>query len=66
MKLIQLSDGNILIPIMRTGSQEVMWDLLEIMDSKELISMPSVLKGGEAGKEHFGDICFIVVIEERD
>lgn len=40
---------------------EVMWDLLEIMESKGLISMPPILKGEEVGKEHFGDICFIVI-----
>ena len=45
---------------------EVMWDLLEIMESKELISMPPILKGEEVGKEHFGDICFIVIIEDQD
>ena len=45
---------------------EVMWDLLEIMESKKLISMPPILKGEEVGKEHFGDICFIVIIKEQD
>ncbi len=40
---------------------EVMWDLLDILETKGLISMPSILKGEEVGKEHFGDICFIVI-----
>lgn len=42
---------------------EVMWDLLGIMESKGWISMPPILKGDEVGKEHFGDICFIVIDE---
>ncbi len=40
---------------------EVMWDLLEILEAKNLISMPPILKGGKVGKQHFGDICFIVI-----
>lgn len=40
---------------------EVMWDLLDILESKKLISMPAILKGEEVGKQHFGDICFIVI-----
>ena len=40
---------------------EVMWDLLDILESKDLISMPPILKGEEVGKQHFGDICFIVI-----
>lgn len=40
---------------------EVMWDLLDILESKGFISMPAILKGEEVGKEHFGDICFIVL-----
>lgn len=40
---------------------EVMWDLLDILESKDIISMPAILKGEEVGKEHFGDICFIVL-----
>ena len=40
---------------------EVMWDLLDILESKGMISMPPILKGEEVGKEHFGDICFIVL-----
>ena len=40
---------------------EVMWDLLDILESKGIISMPAILKGEEVGKEHFGDICFIVL-----
>ena len=43
---------------------EVMWDLLDIMESKGMISMPPILKGEEVGTEHFGDICFIVLDEE--
>lgn len=40
---------------------EVMWDLLDILESKNMITMPAILKGQEVGKEHFGDICFIVI-----
>lgn len=40
---------------------EVMWDLLDILESKGMIAMPPILKGEEVGKEHFGDICFIVL-----
>ena len=40
---------------------EVMWDLLETLELKELISMPPILKGEKVGKQHFGDICFIVI-----
>lgn len=40
---------------------EVMWDLLDILESKGIISTPAILKGEEVGKEHFGDICFIVL-----
>lgn len=40
---------------------EVMWDLLDILESRGIISMPAILKGEEVGKEHFGDICFIVL-----
>lgn len=40
---------------------EVMWDLLDIIESKGMISMPAILKGEEVGKQHFGDICFIVI-----
>lgn len=40
---------------------EVMWDLLDILESKGIISMPAILKGEEVGKEHFGDISFIVL-----
>lgn len=40
---------------------EVMWDLLDILESSGIISMPAILKGEEVGKEHFGDICFIVL-----
>lgn len=40
---------------------EVMWDLLDILESKQMISMPAILRGEEVGKEHFGDICFIVL-----
>lgn len=40
---------------------EVMWDLLDILESKGLIVMPPILKGEEVGKHHFGDICFIVI-----
>lgn len=42
---------------------EVMWDLLDILESKGMISKPPILKGEEVGKEHFGDICFIVLEE---
>ncbi|MCI8997916.1 MAG: hypothetical protein HFJ95_02840 [Muribaculaceae bacterium] len=45
---------------------EVMWDLLDILESKGMISMPPILKGEEVGKEHFGDICFIVLEENQD
>lgn len=44
---------------------EVMWDLLDIMESKGMISIPPILKGEEVGKEHFGDICFIVIREDK-
>lgn len=40
---------------------EVMWDLLEIIEAKKMISMPPILKGEEVGKQHFGDICFIII-----
>lgn len=40
---------------------EVMWDLLDILESKNIISMPAILKGEEVGKDHFGDICFIIL-----
>lgn len=42
---------------------EVMWDLLGILEAQNIISMPPILKGEEVGKEHFGDICFIVIDE---
>lgn len=45
---------------------EVMWDLLDILESKGMISMPPILKGEEVGKEHFGEICFIVLYENQD
>ena len=45
---------------------EVMWDLLEIIESNKLISMPPILKGEEVGKQHFGDICFIVIDDSDD
>ena len=45
---------------------EVMWDLLDILESKKIISMPAILKGEEVGKEHFGDICFIVLDSSAD
>ena len=45
---------------------EVMWDLLDLMESKGIISMPPILKGEEVGKEHFGDISFIVISEDQD
>ena len=40
---------------------EAMWDLLDILESKGMIAMPAILKGEEVGKQHFGDICFIVI-----
>lgn len=40
---------------------EVMWDLLDILESYGMITMPAILKGEEVGKQHFGDICFIVI-----
>lgn len=40
---------------------EVMWDLLDILESKRMIAMPAILKGEEVGKQHFGSICFIVI-----
>lgn len=40
---------------------EVMWDLLDILESKGMITMPAILKGEEVGKQHFGEICFIVI-----
>lgn len=45
---------------------EVMWDLLDILESRGMISMPPILKGQEVGKEHFGDICFVVIAENQD
>ena len=45
---------------------EVMWDLLDILESKGMITMPPILQGEEVGKEHFGDICFIVIQEDQD
>lgn len=44
---------------------EVMWDLLDILESKGMITMPAILKGEEVGKQHFGDICFIVIDESE-
>lgn len=44
---------------------EVMWDLLDILESKGLVSMPAILKGEEVGKHHFGDICFIVIDDSQ-
>lgn len=38
-----------------------MWDLLDILETEKMISMPLILKGEEVGKQHFGDICFIVM-----
>jgi hypothetical protein len=43
-----------------------MWDLLEILEFKGLISMPPILKGEEVGKQHFGDICFIVIDDSNE
>lgn len=40
---------------------EVMWDLLDILEAKRMILMPPILRGEEVGKQHFGDICFIVL-----
>lgn len=40
---------------------EVMWDLLDLCEEKGIISMPPILKGEEVGKQHFGDIAFIVI-----
>ena len=40
---------------------EVMWDLLDILESKRMIAMPAILKGEEVGRQHFGSICFIVI-----
>lgn len=45
---------------------EVMWDMLDILESKGMITMPPILKGEEVGKEHFGDICFIVLQDNQD
>ncbi|MBQ0142520.1 MAG: hypothetical protein KBT06_06965, partial [Prevotellaceae bacterium] len=45
---------------------EVMWDLLEILEFKGLIAMPPILKGEEVGKQHFGDICFIVIDDSNE
>lgn len=101
-------DGNILIPVIRTGCKnsidtlcnniatqlsdavktycrswskshnlsseklgqiifyhEIMWDLLDILETKGMISMPPILKGEEVGAEHFGDISFIVLSEDN-
>lgn len=53
------------IPSERLGQiifyHEVMWDLLKILESKKLITMPPILKGEEVSNQHFGDICFIVI-----
>lgn len=53
------------IPSERLGQiifyHEVMWDLLDILETEKMISMPLILKGEEVGKQHFGDICFIVM-----
>ena len=43
---------------------EVMWDLLDILQAKGMITMPPILQGEKVGKEHFGDICFIVIRED--
>ena len=47
----------------RTSSchRHVAAKMLDILESKGIISMPAILKGEEVGKEHFGDICFIVL-----
>lgn len=58
------------IPSERLGQiifyHEVMWDLLEILEARKMISMPPILKGEEVGKQHFGDICFIVIEESAN
>lgn len=40
---------------------EVMWDLLDVLESKQMVSMPPILLGEEVGKQHFGEICFIIL-----
>ncbi len=45
---------------------EVLWDLLDILESQGLISTPPILKGEKVGNAHFGDICFIVLNENND
>lgn len=46
---------------------EVMWDLIDTLESKGMVAMPAILKGEEVGKQHFGDICFIVIDDsEKD
>ena len=45
----------------KTHNIASMWDLLDILESKGIIAMPAILKGEEVGKEHFGEICFIVI-----
>lgn len=42
---------------------EVMWDLLALLESGGLVEKPAILKGEEAGAEHFSDIAFIVLSE---
>lgn len=40
---------------------EVMWDILDILESRGYIVMPAILKGEETGRQAFGEICFIVI-----
>lgn len=44
---------------------EAMWDLLDILEAKQIVTMPAILKGEEVGKQHFGDITFIVIDDKE-
>lgn len=45
---------------------EVMWDLLDIFESKRLIVMPAILKGEEVSVEHKADNLFIVIDDSEE
>lgn len=40
---------------------EVLWNLLDLCESEHLITVPDILRGREVGRQHFGDITFIVL-----
>lgn len=42
---------------------EVMWDLLDILEAKRIITMPAILRGEEVTPDHKADNLFIVIDE---